>query len=596
MKKRNSKKKKKDKLEKDVEEEKKNIKALKQKSKDYNKRKKRKEQKKVQFVVPNIKEIPENCKKFVQDNDVIYEVPGDGACGPNTAAAHLFKDEVFGPKLRKNMNNFFADHYYDKYMMLSPCSIEEPFIRNCKGRNVSFTDPEKLIKFLKTSNDAQYMWSDGEDFVVISDMYQMRIKIITIKGLNDENPSVNWIYPDRDLKEYAEIKDAEIDDMVVLHKDDEHFDLIIDGNSDLAKMGSLSYRHNIGPIIKERKENNKLEEEEKTEIEILREKLKNCEKSRAELQKQYNECEEDLRKKTEELEKMKSLNKDFKEIMKLEQELIKQDIVLSDEESGEKSIISEPQSNINMQSPPFKYRPKFQNQEEEFNCQECDHQGTSQKGLVKHIQLKHTHQEIIKCSICSEMLTTNQNLRSHIEKSHIEYDINCSKWDNNTTTQYYAERHPETKHEISNHIDCRICGEKFQTKGKLMHHRKNMHPDSVAPCRNKMNGQCPYSDEKCWWRHVEKTGDNKTCYICGTIFANKNEIMIHRKKEHENIVPDCQEFDKNQCRFQNTFCWYKHTEKKHDEELMNSELDQVFQKASENMKPPIMGAQNRAVQ
>ena len=123
-----------------------------------------------------------------------------------------------------------------------------------------------------------------------------------------------------------------------------------------------------------------------------------------------------------------------------------------------------------------------------------------------------------------------------------------------------------------------------------------MHPDSVAPCRNKMNGQCPYSDEKCWWRHVEKTGDNKTCYICGTIFANKNEIMIHRKKEHENIVPDCQEFDKNQCRFQNTFCWYKHTEKKHDEELMNSELDQVFQKASENMKPPIMGAQNRAVQ
>ena len=75
------------------------------------------------------------------------------------------------------------------------------------------------------------MWSDGEDFVVIADMYQMHIKIITIEGLNDENPSVNWIYPDRDLKDYAEIKDAEIDDMAVFHKDDEHFDLIIDGKN-----------------------------------------------------------------------------------------------------------------------------------------------------------------------------------------------------------------------------------------------------------------------------------------------------------------------------------------------------------------------------
>ena len=31
-------------------------------------------------------------------------VPGDVACGPNSASAFLFQDEVFGHKLRRNMN------------------------------------------------------------------------------------------------------------------------------------------------------------------------------------------------------------------------------------------------------------------------------------------------------------------------------------------------------------------------------------------------------------------------------------------------------------------------------------------------------------
>ena len=31
-------------------------------------------------MVPNIKDIPENCEDLFND-DVVYEVPGDGACG-----------------------------------------------------------------------------------------------------------------------------------------------------------------------------------------------------------------------------------------------------------------------------------------------------------------------------------------------------------------------------------------------------------------------------------------------------------------------------------------------------------------------------------
>ena len=66
------------------------------------------------YKIPNIKEVPENCKYLVNAGDVIYIVPGDGCCGPNCGAAFLFKDEVFGPKLRSGMNLFFANHWYDR--------------------------------------------------------------------------------------------------------------------------------------------------------------------------------------------------------------------------------------------------------------------------------------------------------------------------------------------------------------------------------------------------------------------------------------------------------------------------------------------------
>ena len=72
-------------------------------------------------------------------------------------------------------------------------------------------------------------------------MYQIKIKIITTKGQNDSNPTVNWIHPDPTLKELAELN-IDMKDMVLLHEEDQHFNLIIPGNSDLAKLGSLSIR------------------------------------------------------------------------------------------------------------------------------------------------------------------------------------------------------------------------------------------------------------------------------------------------------------------------------------------------------------------
>ena len=178
--------------------------------------------------IPNLREVPKNCKHLVEKDDVLYLVPGDGCCGPNRASAFLFQDEVYGPSLRKQMNDFFADHWFDKYQYITQCSEDDPFIRKLGGGGeIKFTDPEELVKYFKSSKASSYIWSDSEDLAIIADMYQIKIKVITTKGIMDKNPSVNWIYPDVDLKKFAVLQNVELDDMILLHENDVHLNLVI---------------------------------------------------------------------------------------------------------------------------------------------------------------------------------------------------------------------------------------------------------------------------------------------------------------------------------------------------------------------------------
>ena len=40
-------------------------------------------------------------------------------------------------------------------------------------------------------------------------MYQKDIKVITTRGSTDENPTVNWIYPDKQMEKFAELKNVD---------------------------------------------------------------------------------------------------------------------------------------------------------------------------------------------------------------------------------------------------------------------------------------------------------------------------------------------------------------------------------------------------
>ena len=120
---------------------------------------------------------------------------------------------------------------------------------------------------------------------------------------------------DESLKEYAELKDVELGNMVLLHENETHFNLIVSKKSDIAKFESLSNRHNVGPaeadLDKDDKEEHLVEESVLTENEIesgdvdkIKKELDKCRKEKKAVHEQYLKCEIELRKKTEDIEKV----------------------------------------------------------------------------------------------------------------------------------------------------------------------------------------------------------------------------------------------------------------------------------------------------
>ena len=91
-------------------------------------------------------------------------------------------------------------------------------------------------------------------------MYQIKIKIIKLKGPTDKKHTVNRIYPDENMEQFAVLKNIEIGEMVLLHEKDNHFNLIISKDSDLAKFGSLSDRFKVGPTVDNEKETNEVDD------------------------------------------------------------------------------------------------------------------------------------------------------------------------------------------------------------------------------------------------------------------------------------------------------------------------------------------------
>ena len=94
--------------------------------------------------------IPENIKDLVDPEDIIFKVPGDGACGANALAAHIFGDVEYGKSLRKNMNLNLVRHW-EHYS----CIVPFPYRRKVgtNGKEVVFEKSEELLEYLQNHEE-----------------------------------------------------------------------------------------------------------------------------------------------------------------------------------------------------------------------------------------------------------------------------------------------------------------------------------------------------------------------------------------------------------------------------------------------------------
>ena len=69
----------------------------------------------------------------------------------------------------------------------------------------------------------------------MANIYQMKIKTITIKDIFDQNPSVTWIHPSSEMEDCKVVPAGILDAMVLLHYDNQHFNLIVSSRNQLAK-------------------------------------------------------------------------------------------------------------------------------------------------------------------------------------------------------------------------------------------------------------------------------------------------------------------------------------------------------------------------
>ena len=277
--------------------------------------------------------------------------------------------------------------------------------------------------------------------------------------------------------------------------------------------------------------------------------LKKVIKENLKIKEEYLKCEKDLALKTEECEKLKIEIKDLQQLLQLKNQ------VQNLEVNTTKKITKHEVENL-------------QNKNEKNN------ENNSPWQKVTYRTKKRQHSVVSKAP----------------ETSVEEEEHNCMECDFQATSKEHLEKHIKIKHRLT----CRVCDEVFETKPNLMVHRKQKHANLVATCRNYKTEKCPFADSKCWWNHYvqkQSVAAEVKCFICDEKFENKTNMMIHRKKNHPELVRKCDQYEINNCRFKEESCWFKHEIKKEENERASSSK-LVFQKVSGNLKPPITTPKN----
>ena len=202
-----------------------------------------------------------------------------------------------------------------------------------------------------------------------------------------------------------------------------------------------------------------------------------------------------------------------------------------------------------------------------FECKSCRKSYSNKENLWAHIAQNHGKK--FDCDSCEKSFKTDQELKLHDDEDHTN-NYDCVKCDHQSSSESLLNKHIEIKHS-NNQRECkgvgsRQCGKNFKSYNDLMDHRRDDHNSGNKMCRYFKEGSCHFinSDkEKCWYLHkdtIDLSNDTKydfDCKSCEKNFTSKNEVMNHRKDDHEDEVPPCKDFVAGKKCSRNR-CWYSH--------------------------------------
>ena len=139
--------------------------------------------------------------------------------------------------------------------------------------------------------------------------------------------------------------------------------------------------------------------------------------------------------------------------------------------------------------------------------------------------------------------------------------------------EHMYEVHAENNNEYE--VSCHYCSQFFKTKSDVMLHNKRAHKEKVQPCRNFAQGHCDFTESECWFSHTKSSKIVKkdfNCNNCDESFHSHRDFMIHRKKQHMELVPKCRE--ENNCNFGDT-CWFMHIPYLNENENLNDSKQDI---------------------
>ena len=480
--------------------------------------------------------IEEKFWNLVDDHKYKIDATSDGTCQvyAKTAALLSFKDPEIKISLAQEENKYLLENFeVYKESFSYPHTIKVGL-----GKNVTVNNMGEFKDFLKNNPEAPFMWGDQMQLQITANMQQVKINILKVTPSGKGN--IHTIEPDIRLNTHNENTCKKEDIWLILKG--EHYDTLVKKDNPLVS-----------------KDGNKMEEKEQTKeqedlisededdsnhkdkiIKKLKAELKVMKDGMIVLQTLYDGCEKEVKQLQEDQEKLKIEVKDHREVNKLEE-------ANGEEESSKES-----------------------------DDEGSDHWRTvsnKQKSKNRRKNIKDKDIEIV-CSICGQYVVTTNELKAHIMECHAQ-QYNCGDCDFQGTTKPILIKHMNFKHnsiesQEAGAFKCQDCNLEFSAEWNLNNHIRDEHKIKRKLCSFYKQSRCSFSAKSCWNSHDARESPEKQinkeenkCYSCSMVFNTRNGVMKHKKLKHVDEIKDCSKFLTGDCGFSDDYCWNRHASSKH---------------------------------